>query len=371
MRLALIHDHLNQEGGAEKVLHVLHTMWPEAPIFTLIHDTAHIGLFKNADVRPSFIQKIPLAKKMFRLCLPLMPTATESYDLSDFDVVISSSSAFAKGAITKPNTLHICYCHTPTRYLWSDTKEYVSELNVPAVVKLCLPPLLTWLRIWDKAAADGVDLFVANSHTVAHRIKKYYGRDAVVINPPVETDSFSISREPKKYFLSGGRLVAYKRFDLVVNALTKLGLPLKIFGTGPIQSDLKKIAGKNVEFLGRVSNEEKAKLYQGAIAFIHPQEEDFGITPIESMASGRPVIAYRRGGVLESIVEDKTGVFFDDQSWERLATTVRDFDETKFNPETIRAHAIKYSTERFKEKFSKFVHDKHVEFKKSQTHPCE
>jgi glycosyltransferase involved in cell wall biosynthesis len=226
------------------------------------------------------------------------------------------------------------------------------------------------LRVWDKTSAGRVDFFVANSHTVSHRIQKYYGRCSTVINPPVDIKSFSVSNEPKKYFLSGGRLVSYKRFDIIVDAFTKLGLPLKIFGVGPMMHDLKKRSGKNVEFLGRVSNVEKAKVYQDAIAFIHPQEEDFGITPIESMASGRPVIAYRRGGVLESIVENKTGVFFDEQSWERLAATVRSFDATKFNPEIIRVQAEKYSTDKFKSSFQNFVHDKYEEFKINQTHPC-
>lgn len=371
MKIALVHDHLNQEGGAEKVLHVLHTMWPEAPIFTLVHDENKIGWFKDADVRPSFLQKIPLAKKMFRFCLPLMPTATEGYDLSGFDVIVSSSSAFAKGVITKPNAIHICYCHTPTRYLWSDTKEYVSELRIPGFIKWFLPPVLTWLRGWDRLAADRVDKFVANSFTVAHRIKKYYNKSSIVINPPVETENFSISDKPKEYFLIGGRLVSYKRYDLVVEAFTKLGLPLKIFGTGPVEQDLKKIAGDNIEFLGRVSDEEQIKLYQNAIAFLHPQEEDFGITPIESMACGRPVIAYRRGGALESVVENKTGVFFDEQSWERLATTIMEFDHTKFNPEEIRKHALNYSTNKFKEEFRDFVYKSYEEFKKNQTHLCE
>ncbi len=370
MKIALVHDHLNQQGGAEKVLHVLHRMWPEAPIFTLLHDKSKIKLFHNAKVNTSFIDKAPLSRRFFQWYLPFMPTATESYDLSNFDVVISSASAFAKGIITKPNTLHICYCHTPTRYLWSDTKEYVSELRIPGFIKWFLPLVLTKLRMWDQLAADRVDAFVANSQTVSHRIEKYYGRESFVINPPVDTNRFSISNEPKTYFLIGGRLVSYKRYDLVIEAFTKLGLPLKVYGTGPVLKDLQKTAGNNIEFVGRVSDEEQVKLYQNAIAFLHPQEEDFGITPIESMSCGRPVIAYRRGGVLESIIEGKTGTFFDEQTWERLADTIQNFDEKQFDPETIRAHALQYSTKTFEKEMRNFVRDSYHAFCERQTHTC-
>ena len=271
MKIALVHDHLNQEGGAEKVLHVLHRMWPSAPIFTLQYDPSRLGhLFDDAEIRTSWLDRAPLSKRFFRWYLPLMPAATESYDLSGFDIVISSSSAFAKGIITGPQTLHICYCHTPTRYLWSDTNSYVDELRVPRLVKRFLPPLLSRLRVWDRVAADRVDTFVANSQTVAHRIDKYYHADSTIIHPPVDIDRFGISERPKTYYLIGGRLVSYKRYDLVVEAFTKLGLPLKIFGTGPIESDLRRMAGPTIEFLGKVSPEAQVRLYQDAIAFIHP-----------------------------------------------------------------------------------------------------
>lgn len=369
MKVALVHDHLNQEGGAEQVLRVLTDMWPDAPLFTLIHDTRRIKTFAEKDVHTSFLQHLP--SPLFRASLPFMPMATESHDLSGFDVVISSSSAFAKGVITKPGTLHVCYCHTPTRYLWSDTKEYVKELRVPAFLKWGLPPILSRLRIWDRLAADRVDRFVANSRTVAHRIQKYYRHDSTVIHPPVDVSAFSISHAPKTSFLIGGRLVAYKRYDIVIDAFTKLGLPLKVFGTGPMEAELKRRAGKNITFLGRVSDEERARLYQDAIAFLHPHEEDFGITPIESMASGRPVIAYRRGGVLESIEEDVTGVFFDEQTWEHLASVVRSFNPSSFDPEVIRAHALTYSTEQFTNSFRTFVEDAWKTYQEEQTHLCE
>jgi len=355
VKLALVHDHLIQDGGAEKVLRVFHDLWPAAPTFTLLYEKTAFPDFQNKTIKTSWLQKLPLALKKYQWYLPLMPAATEGYNLSNFDVVVSSSSAFSKGAITKPGTTHICYCHTPTRYLWSDTHSYISELHAPKFIKMFLPPLLSHLRVWDHAAAQRVDVFVANSKTVQDRIKKYYNRDSVIIHPPVETEKFSISSEPKKYFLVGGRLVPYKRYDLIVEAFNRTGLPLKIFGTGPIENDLKKIAKPNIEFLGRISDEERAKLFAGCLAFLHPQEEDFGITPVEAMAAGRPVIAYRKGGAMETVVEGVTGEFFDEQIWEELADHLIRFDEKKYNPQTIKTHAEKFGVERFKNKMNELI----------------
>lgn len=357
MRVALIHDHLTQYGGAERVLEALQAIWPDAPTYTLRYDPTVMGqAFEHKIIRTSFLERLPFARRAFRWFLPLMPLATESYDLSDFDVVISNSSAFSKGIITAPHALHICYCHTPTRYLWSDTDSYVAELRAPRFVKAALPLLLHKLRIWDQLAATRVDHFVANSETVQRRIQKYYRRDSQLIYPPVDIERFALSPEPKTYFLAGGRLVAYKRFDLVVDAFTKLGKPLKVFGTGPELADLKKRAGPNVTFVGRVSDDERARLFANAIAFINPQEEDFGITPVESMASGRPVIAYRRGGALETVIDGVTGVFFDEQSWEELADVVLHFNEQAFQPEKIRAHAEQFATRIFRKRIYDLVH---------------
>ncbi|MFA5945619.1 MAG: glycosyltransferase [Patescibacteria group bacterium] len=356
MRVALVHDHLIQHGGAERVLSALQAIWPYAPTYTLYYDAESMRTdFGHKDIRPSFLQKMPFGKRLFRYSLPLMPSATESYDLSEFDVVISSASAFAKGVITHPHTVHICYCHTPTRYLWSDTASYVSELRVPKIVKWVLPSILSHLRLWDRAAAERVDYFLANSDTVKARIKKYYGKDSVVMHPPVDVERFQISASPKKYYLAGGRLVSYKRFDLVVDAFTKLGLPLKIFGTGPVEEDLKKRAGANVQFLGRVSDEERARLYADAVAFVNPQEEDFGMTVVESMATGRPVIAYKKGGALETVVEEVTGAFFTEQTTDALIESIKNFHADAYDPQIIRAHAEKFSTERFRKELLAFV----------------
>lgn len=355
MKIALAHDYLIQDGGAEKVLDVFQDMWPEAPTFTLFFDPVKMPAFKGKDIRTSFLEGMPFAREKYQWYLPLMPTAIERLDLREFDVVISSTSAFMKGLIVRDDALHICYCHTPTRYLWSDTHSYVEELRLPRLVKSLLPPVLTQLRLWDRQSADRVDFFIANSETIRRRIKKYYDRDSIVIHPPVETNRFQISDKPKTHFVTGGRLVAYKRFDLVVEAFNRTGLPLNIFGSGPVESDLRKQARPNITFHGRVSDEKKAELYANAKAFIHPQEEDFGITPVESMAAGTPVIAYRRGGATETVKEGVTGEFFDEQSWEELADHAIRFDQSKYDPARIREHAAQFSRGRFIRELKAFV----------------
>lgn len=359
MKLALVHDYLMQDGGAEKVLDVFQGLWPEAPTYTLFFDPEKVPTFAGRDIRTSFLQKFPLAKRKYQWYIMLMPTATEHYDLSGYDIVLSSTSAFAKGVLTKEHALHVCYCHTPTRYLWSDSHSYLEELRVPKIIKSMLPPLLSRLRLWDKQAADRVDVFVANSQTVRKRIQKYYRRDAHVIHPPVDTHKFSISNEPKTYFLTGGRLVAYKRYDLVVEAANRTGIPLKIFGSGPVEKDLQHMAKPNIEFLGRVSDKKQARLYAEAKAFIHPQEEDFGITPVESMASGRPVIAYRKGGATETVEEGLSGEFFDEQSWEELADHMIRFDESAYIPSAIKTYAEKFSRKRFEQEIREFIKEQY------------
>ena len=359
MKVALVHDHLNQNGGAERVLLSLQALWPNAPTYSLIYDEKAFGdMFTGKDIRTSFLQKVPFGKRLFRYALPLMPTATESYNLHEFDVIVSSSSAFAKGIIPPPYGLHFSYCHTPTRYLWTDAHSYVDELRAPFPVKAALPFFQHKLRIWDQLAAQRVDYFIANSQTVQHRINRYYQRESTIIHPPVDTHAFTLSTNPKRYYLTGGRLVSYKRFDLVVDAFNKLGRPLKIFGTGPELKSLQKRAKSNIEFVGRVGNDIRNELFQDAIAFIHPQEEDFGITPIESMATGRPVIAWRRGGAVETVIDGKTGLLFDVQHWAELADTVLHFKEEQFKPHIIREHALHFDTSVFHKHIREFVEEK-------------
>jgi glycosyltransferase involved in cell wall biosynthesis len=357
MRVALVHDHLVQDGGAERVLREFQALFPGSPTFTLVYDAKRLSKeFPGADIRTSFLQKIPFAVQKCQWLLPLMPSATESYDLSDFDVVLSSTSAFAKGVITKPGTVHVCYCHTPTRYLWSDTHSYVAELKANPLVKALLPPLLSQLRVWDRLAAGRVDNFIANSETVRGRIQKYYERDSEVIYPPVEIEKFSVGK-PEDWFLAGGRLVSYKRFDLIIRAFNRLGLKLRIFGDGPMYREYRKLAKANIEFVGRVNDAEKAELYRKSQAFLNPQEEDFGITTVEAMASGRPVIAYRKGGATETVIEGVTGIFFDHQEWEDLASAIIGFDQMTFDPAKIRAHAEQFGSEVFRSRIAKTVRD--------------
>ncbi|MDZ7798319.1 MAG: glycosyltransferase [Patescibacteria group bacterium] len=356
MKVALIHEHLAQDGGAEKVLKVFQEIYPKAPTYTLVYDKKKANkVFRNKDIRTSFIQKFPLGIRKYKWFLMFMPSAVESYDLTEYDLILSSSSAFSKGVITLPKTAHICYCHSPTRYLWSDTHSYVQELSYNRLIKKILPFYLTKLRLWDFSAAQRVDQFIANSKCVEKRINKYYRRSSKIIYPPVETKEFYISDKIGNYYLTGGRLVAYKRFDITVRAFSRLGIPLKVFGVGPEMEKLKEMAKDNVEFLGKVSEEELKKLYSQSIAFIHPQEEDFGITPIESMASGRPVIAYAAGGALETVKAGETGDFFEDQEWEALADKVIRFKPNQFNPQLIKEHALNFDTVRFKENIKNFV----------------
>lgn len=366
MKVALVHDHLKQNGGAERVLEALQALYPKAPTYTLVYDEKAIGdIFKHKDIRTSFLQNIPFSKRFLRWMLPLMPTATESYDLSEYDVVISSSSGLAKGIIPPAYGIHICYCHTPTRYLWTDAHSYIEDMKAPGFVKKLIPFVQTWLRVWDRQSADRVDFYIANSKTVQYRIKKYYDRSSTVINPPVDIQKFYISDKEKEYYLAGGRLVPYKRFDLLIDAFNQTKLPLKIFGTGPMMEELKSRALPNIEFLGRVSDEGRAELYANSIAFVHPQEEDFGITPIEAMASGRPVIAYRRGGAVETVIDGKTGELFDNQHWTDLADILIRFDHSSFNPENIRLHAEKFRTEAFREQIKTLVENAYNDHKKN------
>lgn len=371
-RIALVHEHLAQDGGAEKVLKVFQEMFPEAPTYTLVFDKRKTNrAFLGKDIRTSFIQKLPFGLRHYQMYLPLMPSAIEQFNLGEYDIVLSSSSALSKGVLTLPETLHICYCHSPTRYLWSDTHRYVEELPYNRLIKKFVPLLLNRIRMWDRLGAERVDTFIANSHAIRRRIQKYYQRDSQVIYPPVDAQSFSISPTIGNYYLIGGRLVAYKRYDLAVMAFNRLGIPLKIFGNGPELKNLKSIAKSNIEFLGKVSPDELKKLYRECVAFLHPQEEDFGITAIEAMASGRPVIAYAAGGALETVVPGKTGELFDDQNWETLADTIVRFHPEQYSPEEIRAHALQFDTEVFKKRVHDFVDQKYAEHStiRNSSHP--
>lgn len=356
MKIALVHDHLAQDGGAERVVTVFQEMFPKAPLYVLVHDKKCANkVFANKDIRTSYLQNLPLGVKKYQWYLALMPNAVEQQNLMPYDLVISSCSMFSKGVITRPDAVHICYCHTPTRFLWTDTHDYVKELRINKIFKKFVPLVLTVLRIWDRISANRVDYYIANSKAVQRRIAKYYRRSSEVIYPPVETHKYKIADKIGDYFVSGGRLVTYKRFDLIVQAFNRTGINVKIWGKGPDLERLKKMARKNIEFLGYVSEADKAKLYSEARAFINPQEEDFGITSVESMAAGRPVIAYAKGGALEIVQPGKTGELFTEQSWEELADYVVRFDERKYDPQYIKNYAEQFSVERFKNEMQAFI----------------
>ncbi|RJO59188.1 glycosyltransferase family 4 protein [Candidatus Parcubacteria bacterium] len=364
MRIALVHEYLNQLGGAERVLEALHELYPEAPVFTLVHDTRRVGeTFRDWKIQSSIIERLPGGKRFYKWYLLAMPAAIESFNFNGFDVVISDASAFAKGIIVPPGTLHICYCHTPTRYLWSDAHTYPNEVRVPKLVKKLLPFALNYLRNWDRQAADRVDVFIANSKFVAQRIHKYYRREAEVIYPPVDTDKFQISPDIGNYYVMMGRLRPYKKFDLAIQAFNALNIPLKIIGTGEEEEYLRKIARPNIEFLGYHVN--RGEILKHAIAFINPQVEDFGIAPVEAMACGRPVIAFRAGGAKETVVEGETGMFFDEQIWEALADTVVRFKAKSFDSQKIRAHALLFDRKVFQAKIDEFTKKTYQTFKQT------
>ena len=353
MKVALVHDHLAQDGGAEKVLKILSQMFPDAPIYTLLYEPANAAkYFKDRNINTSIIQRVPFGVKHYRWFMPLMPMSVEFFNLRGYDLVISDTSSYAKGVITPQDTPHICYCHTPTRYLWSDTHSYVEELDYNKYVKKLIGLSLNNLRVWDKVAADRVDYFIANSKFIGRRIKKYYRRESEIIYPPVEIDKFSAIEKKEDYYLAGGRLVPYKRFDLLVKAFKESGRQLKIFGDGPDHGRLIDIAGnsRNIEFCGRVSTECQARLYGNARAFLNPQEEDFGITVVEAQASGTPVIAYSSGGAAEIILPEKTGLLFDHQDTQTVNSTIDKFEKADWNPADSRKRSEEFSVEVFKNK---------------------
>lgn len=355
-KVALVHDYLVQDGGAERVLAVLQEMFPSAPTFVLIHDRNHSHpIFDGKDIRTSFLDKWPLAHRAYQWYLPLMPVAAEHLDLSGYDLVISSSISFAKGVIVDPSAKHICYCHTPTRFLWQDRLGYLNDLPQPRFIRMILPPLLHRLRQWDRIAADRPDMLITNSEISRQRIRRYYNRDATIIHPPVDVSRIPLSTERGAYWLAGGRLVGYKRFDLVVKAFAKLNVPLKIFGTGPELKKLYSLAGPRTTFLGHVPDMKKIELYQKCIGFISPQLEDFGITTVEAMAAGKPVITFDKGGGAETVIPGVTGEHIEAQTWEDIGDAVIRFDASRYNPYRIRAQAETFSTDRFKKQLRDFL----------------
>jgi len=350
MKLAIVFSWLNQYGGAERVLEVVHDMYPQAPIYTSIYRPAALpSNYRSWDIRPSFMNRIPLAKRKHQWFLPLYPQAFESFDLRGYDLVLSIPSGFAHGVLTSEHTRHVCYCLTPARFLWN-YHAYIEREGLGRVARSLLGPTLRGLRQWDLAAASRVDRFVAISHTVRQRIVKFYRREADVIYPPVDTQLAASAGDvpPGDYYLVTSRLVPYKRIDLAVQAFTKLGLPLKIVGDGRDRQALKRLAGPTVEFLGFVRDDAAVRrLMAGCKAFVFPGEEDFGLTPVEALSAGRPVIAYAAGGALDTVVDGQTGVLFREATPDSLAQAVRRIEALTFDRALLRAEAERFSVPRF------------------------
>ena len=347
MKVAIVHDWLTNMGGAEIFVIYLKQMFPDAPIYTTVYNPNNlIDELKNIDVRTSFLQKKRKARKNHQKFFPYMPAAFESFDLNEYDLVISSSSSCAHGVITNPKTLHLCYCHTPMRYGWEFYYEYTKKMR--NIKKKFIRYFMNYMRIWDRVSADRVDVFVANSQNVADRINKHYRKNALVLRSPVRTNLFVPSEIDGDYYLVVSRLVAYKRVDLAVEACTRLNKKLVVIGVGDELEKLKKIAGPTVSFLGSKPQEKVAKYFSESKAFIFCGEEDYGLTPLESQASGRPVIAYKKGGVLETVIENKTGLFFEEQTVDSLVDAINRFESLKFDKKAIRKHAEEFDIDKFK-----------------------
>lgn len=355
MKVALVYDRVNKWGGAERVLLALHELFPDAPLYTSVYDRRKAPWSSVFSVKMSFLQEFPLAKNNHERYPLLMPLAFESFVFDAFDLVISVTSEAAKGIITKPQTKHLCYCLTPTRYLWSGYEEYFSN----PLFRFLTKPLVSYLRKWDSIAAQRPDTMIAISKEVQQRVKMYYQRDSDIIYPPVELFSAKTQRKSaitrQNYFLIVSRLVPYKRIDLAIQACNALRLPLKIVGTGSEEMRLKAMAGPSVEFLGNLTDDELIRYYAHSQALLFPGLEDFGITMVEAQSFGKPVIAFRGGGALETIVEGETGLFFSPQTSDALGKVLKQFAKYQFSAQRIKKQAEKFSKEQFKKSFNTIV----------------
>ncbi len=356
MKIAIIHYWLVNLRGGEKVLEALCELYPQADIFTHVYDASKFThpIISKHKIRTTFISKLPFAKKYYKIYLPFMPLALEELDLSGYDLVISSESGPAKGVIVPPGVPHICYCHSPMRYMWDMYGEYCARMG--KFKKIITALLSHYIRRWDQLSSLQVTNFIANSEFVAKRIKSYYGRDSVVINPPVDVESFGLSQKSDDYYLVLGQLVKYKRVDLAVQAFNKSGKRLIVIGDGEQLDELKKMAKENIQILGYQPFEKIRNYLMNCRALIFPGVEDFGIVPLEAMACGKPVLAFAKGGSLETVRENITGVFFHQQTVECLHNAIIDFENNFVTqPEKIRQHAQQFSKENFKSKIDSYI----------------
>lgn len=360
MKVALVYDRVNKWGGAERVLLALHKLFPSAPIFTSVYESGRAQWASKFIVKTSFLQKIPLARKSHEYLATFMPVVFESMTFDGYDVVISITSEAAKGIITKPETLHISICLTPTRYLWSGYKEYFKS----NILKTIAYPAIMYLRRWDLFASQKADYIIAISKTVQDRVRFYYGRESTLIYPPLLLSSRSVKKvRSKGYFLVVSRLVSYKRIDLAVCAANKLGYPLKIIGVGSEENNLRKIAGSTVEFLGYVPDQELIYYYKHCKALIFPGLEDFGLTMVEAQSFGKPVVAFRGGGAKEIVVEGRTGEFFDEKNPKSLVKALKKFNKKRYNRDDCIENSMRFSFNNFKREFLSFLKKSVLEFK--------
>lgn len=376
MKIAIIHDWLTGMRGGEKCLEVFCGLFPHADLFTLLHIPGKVSpLIESMSIHTSFLQHLPLVEEKYRYYLPLMPTAIEQFDLKGYDLVLSSSHCVAKGVLLDRSALHICYCYTPMRYIWDQYDQYFKSGYSSEFLSAVMGLLVSRLRKWDVRSSERVDRFIAISKNVQRRIRTYYQRESDVIYPPVNTRFYTPTDESvEDYFLMVSAFAPYKRLDLAVEAFNKLGYPLKIIGEGQGASHLQRIAGPNIRFLGRLSDAEVRSSYARCRAFIFPGEEDFGITPLEAQSMGRPVIAFAKGGVLETVIPDRqtwtpdsgipeeqtacpTGVFFHNQTPDALSAAIQHFAsiEDRFEPESIRRHALKFDQDVFTDRIRCFM----------------
>jgi len=371
MKIALVHDWLTGMRGGEKVLEALCEIFPEADLYTLVYIPGSVSpIIEKRKIFTSFIQFLPDVERRYRYYLPLMPKAIEKFDLAEYDLVISSSHCVAKGVKTSPRSLHICYSHTPMRYVWEMYDEYFgnAKIHIKAVMKV----LRKYLQKWDIESSKRVNYFIANSENVRKRIQNHYHRDAEVIYPPVDTDFFTQAKacdykeeitlnsqlSTMNYYLVVSAFAPYKKVNLAIEAFNILGYPLKIIGSGQEEKKLKKLAKNNIEFLGWLANDELRKYYQNCKALIFPTEEDFGIVPVEAQACGKPVIAFGKGGALETVIEEETGIFFSEQTAESLIKAIKQFETLKFDRNKIRENVLRFDHKIFKKKIQSFIAEK-------------
>ncbi|NVP17137.1 glycosyltransferase [Candidatus Gracilibacteria bacterium] len=362
-KIAIVCDWIKDWGGAEIVLEQMLEIFPNADIFTSIFFGKNNPIFKNRIIKTSFIQNIPILNKSHKLALFFRPLAFESFDLSSYDIVISSTSAESKGVITKPETLQICYCHTPTRYFWSHYHEYINMMEfgfLNPIGKWLMPKIVHRLRIWDFVASKRPDYFIANSINTYNRIKKYYNRESEVIYPCLDIENIPFSQEKEDYYFYNGRCIPYKKFDLIVDAFNENGKKIKIATNteNKFYRELKEKSNSNIEWILTNDLDLINKLHSKAKAFLFPPEEDFGLVPIAAMASGTPVIAYGRGGALETVVSGKTGIFFEEQTINSLNKSINDFEKMEFDSKSIREHAMKFDKKNFKKDLIDFINSK-------------